>query len=158
MKENDLILDAIDAEIGDDRLAVSGTVPLDTPTDGLNLTIEARGPNLAAVVPKEIDQIEFAELPYDLSGKVSLADGFVSVQQLEYSTPRGHLAGQISVSISNPAQSGRFDLRAKGDYFSEFIPANPQFTPAAVNFRAFEIRLETTCRIVLECPRTSGSG
>ena len=134
MKENDLILDAIDAEIGDDRLAVSGTVPLDTPTDGLNLTIEARGPNLAAVVPKEIDQIEFAELPYDLSGKVSLADGFVSVQQLEYSTPRGHLAGQISVSISNPAQSGRFDLRAKGDNFSEFIPANPQFTPAAVNF------------------------
>ena len=134
MKDNELILDGIEAGIGADRLAVSGTIPVDTPTDGLNLTIEARGPNLAATVPKEFDQIEFGEHPYDLAGRISLADGVASLEQLRYSTPRGRLAGQLSVSIENPAQFGQFDLEAEGDNFSEFIPSRPEFTPAAVTF------------------------
>ena len=38
------------------------------------------------------------------------------------------------MSFLKPAQFGQFDLQAKGDNFSEFIPANPEFTPADVPF------------------------
>ena len=63
-----------------------------------------------------------------------LAGGVMSLRQLEFSTPRGHLAGQLSVSIRNPRQFGQFDLNAKGDKFDEFFPSTSAFRPAAVAF------------------------
>ena len=129
-----LTLEDVKAAIGADRLGLSGTIPLATPSDGLELAIRAKGPSLKAVVPVEIDLIEFAELPYEISGNIRLAAGVMSLRQLDYSTSRGRLYGQMQISTADPLQFGDFDLEASGDRLDEFLPPISNFSPAAVPF------------------------
>jgi uncharacterized protein involved in outer membrane biogenesis len=134
LTENGLKLDGVNALIGTNRLGLSGTIPLDTPTDGLNLSFTASGPDLGGVVPLQLAQLDFTELAYEIGGNIQLAQGLVSLRQLDFSTARGRLSGQISVSLENPRQFGQFDLKARGDNLAEFSPAMPDYTPAAVPF------------------------
>jgi uncharacterized protein involved in outer membrane biogenesis len=134
LTESGLTLHGIKALVGPDRLELSGTIPLDTPTDGLNLVITASGPNLRELIPLETGQLEFTEQPYQLAGKIQLAEGVVSVQQIDFATPQGHLSGQLSASLLNPRQFGQFDLKAKGDNLAEFSPSMPGYSPATVPF------------------------
>ncbi|MCP4332299.1 MAG: AsmA family protein [Gammaproteobacteria bacterium] len=134
LTENGLRLDGVNAMIGADRLGLSGTIPLDTPSDGLNLSVTASGPNLGGVVPLQLGQLDFTELAYEIGGNIQLAQGRMSLRQLNFSTPRGRLSGQLSVSLENPRQFGQFDLEASGDNLAEFSPAMPNYTPAAVPF------------------------
>ncbi len=134
LTENGLELDGVNAQIGADRLGLSGTMPLDTPTDGLDLSFTASGPNLGGVVPLHLAQLDFTELAYEIGGDIQLSQGLMSLRQLEFSTPRGRLSGQLSVSLENPRQFGQFDLEARGDNLAEFSPAIPNYTPAAVPF------------------------
>jgi len=129
-----LTLDAVSALVGPDRLQVSGTIPLDTPSDGLDLVIAASGPDLGAVVPVELEQIDFKALAYEISGNIQLAQGSMSLRQLEFSTPRGRLSGQLGISLENPRHSGQFDLKANGDDLGGFLPAIPGYAAAAVPF------------------------
>ncbi|MCP4875212.1 MAG: AsmA family protein [Gammaproteobacteria bacterium] len=129
-----LQLDAVNAEIGLDRLGLSGTIPLLTAGDGLSLVVTASGPDLGAIVPVKFDQIDFAEQAYEIGGKIQLTQGIMSLQQLDFSTPQGQLSGQLSVSLENPVQFGEFDIEAAGDNLAEFAPSTPDYTPAAVPF------------------------
>ena len=131
---NGLKLDGIKAMIGANRLGLSATIPLDTPTDGLNLSVTASGPNLGGIVPLQIEQLDFTELAYKIAGNIQLAKGLVSLRQLDFSTPRGRLSGELSISLENPDQFGQFDLEASGDNLAEFSPATSSYTPAAVPF------------------------
>jgi uncharacterized protein involved in outer membrane biogenesis len=134
LSENGLGLDNIVARIGSDHLQLSGTIPLDTPTDGLNLVIAADGPDLGALVPLKIDQFDLAGMKYALAGNIHLAQGVMSLRQLDFSVPPGRLAGQLSISLDNPLRFGQFDLKARGNNLAEFIPPLPDYTPAAVPF------------------------
>lgn len=134
LKAEVLTFDGMVAHIGPDRLGLSGTLPLDNPAEGLNLMVAASGPNLRKAVPAELVRFDFAEQPYDIAGNVRLAKGVLSLRQLDVSTARGRLSGQLSVSIEHPRQLGDFDLRASGDDLSEFSPSMPQYTPANVPF------------------------
>jgi len=129
-----LTLEDVKAAIGADRLGLSGTIPLATPSDGLELALSAKGPSLKAVVPVEIDLFDFAALPYEISGNIQLAAGIMSLRQLDYSTSRGRLSGQMQVSIADPLEFGDFDLEAKGNRLDEFFPSISDFSPAAVPF------------------------
>ena len=129
-----LALDSVEAQIGEDRFAASGTVPLDTPTEGLALALSASGPNLAAVVPVDAEQLDLTELSYDLSTKLKIDGGILSLQALDFSTPRGNLTGGLSIALDDPRASGQFDLRAKGDNLQEFAPSTRDYQPAAVAF------------------------
>jgi len=134
LTENGLKLDGVNALIGADRVGLSGTIPLDTPTDGLDLSVTASGPDLGAVIPLQLGQLDFTELAYKIGGNIQLAQGLMSLRQLDFSTARGRLSGQLSVSLENPRQFGQFDLEARGDNLAEFSPAMPYYTPAAVPF------------------------
>ena len=134
-----LALEGVEATIGADRLGLSGTIPLSTPGDGLELAINARGPSMKALVPVEIELFEFAELPYEISGNIQLAGGVMSLRQLDYSTSRGRLSGQMQVSLEKPLQFGNFDLEASGNKLDEFLPSISDFSPAAVPF-SFDAR------------------
>ena len=129
-----LVLDGVEAQVGENRLAASGTVPLDTPTEGLALSISASGPNLAAMIPLDKAQADFTELSYEVAANLALRDGLLTIEELEFSTPRGKLAGGFSVTLDDPRSSGRFDLRASGDNLDEFAPSTPEYQPAAVAF------------------------
>jgi uncharacterized protein involved in outer membrane biogenesis len=134
LTEKGLTLGTVKALVGSDRLELSGTIPLDTPSDGLNLAITASGPNLGNVVPRELDQLQFTEQPYEIAGNIQLSHEILSVRQLDFSTPRVHLAGQLSVSLENPRQFGQFDLKGNGDNFAEFSPSVPEYNPVTVPF------------------------
>ncbi|MGD8840037.1 MAG: AsmA-like C-terminal region-containing protein [Gammaproteobacteria bacterium] len=129
-----LVLDNIKARIGDDRLGVSGTIPLQNPTEGLSLAINAAGPNLRKTVPVEMGQFEIAERPYEIAGKIRLAKGILSLHQLDFAASRGKLTGQLRIAIDDPRRFGEFDLRANGKDLREFSPSMPQYTPASVPF------------------------
>jgi uncharacterized protein involved in outer membrane biogenesis len=134
LTEEGLKLDGIDALVGADKLGVSGTIPLDTPGDGLNLVVAASGPDLGALVPLKIDQFDLAGLDYELAGNIQLARGVLSLRELDFAIPPGRLAGRLSVSLDNPVEFGEFDLEASGNNLAEFLPATPAYTPAAVPF------------------------
>jgi len=134
LTESGLKLDGVKALIGADRLGLSGTIPLDTPTDGLDLSFTASGPDLGGIVLLQLAQLDFTDLAYEIGGNIQLGQGLISLRQLNFSTPRGRLSGQLSVSLENPSQFGQFDLEARGDNLAEFSPAIPDYTPAAVPF------------------------
>ena len=134
LTEKGLTLDGIKASIGPDRLGLNGTIPLDTPTEGLNLAITASGPNLGKVIPVDPDQVDFADEPYDIAGNINMTGGVMSVRQLEFSLPHGRLSGELSVSLENPRHFGQYDLKAKGDNLAEFAPLVPVYSPPKVPF------------------------
>ncbi|MDC1287401.1 AsmA family protein [Gammaproteobacteria bacterium] len=134
LDKNGLALDDVKAAIGADRLGVSGSIPLDTPLDGLNLVIAASGTNLAGLVPFEIEQIDLNKLAYKIDGNIQLAGGILSLRKLDFSTPRGRVAGDLSISLADPHKFGQFDLEAHGDKLDEFVVALPDYQPAAVPF------------------------
>jgi len=134
LTENGLTLDGVKALIGSDRLELSGTIPLDTAGEGLNLVVTASGPDLGGVIPLQIDQLEFNHLPYEIGSNIQLTQGVVSLRQLNFSMPQGRLSGDLSVSLENPRQFGQFDLEASGNNLAEFVPSTPGYTPAAVPF------------------------
>jgi uncharacterized protein involved in outer membrane biogenesis len=129
-----LLLDGIEARIGADRVGVSGTIPLETPTEGLDLAVTASGPNLRNTVPAELNQFDFAEQPFDIAGEIGLAKGILSLRQLEVSAPRGRLSGQVNVAIDNPRRFGEFDLKASGSDLAEFSASMLEYRPANVAF------------------------
>ncbi len=129
-----LALDGVEAQIGDDRLQISGRIPLDTPTDGLDIAVAAKGPNLRAAIPPELRTLDFAELPYDISGGIKLAGGSLSLHQLNLALPRGHIGGEVQLSLADPLEFGQFDLDAKGTRLDEILPPIENFRPAAVAF------------------------
>jgi len=59
----------------------------------------------------------------------------MSLRQLDFSTARGRLSGQLSVSLEDPLQFGQFDLKASGDNLAGFSPVMPNYTPAEVPFK-----------------------
>jgi len=134
LTEKGLTLDGVNALIGSDRLGLSGTIPLDTPTDGLNLNVTASGPDLGRIIQWEYGQLEFKEQPYEINGNIQLAQGVRSLRKLDFSTPRDRLTGQLSLSLENPRQFGKFDLTANGDSFGNLWPSMSGYTPAAVPF------------------------
>jgi uncharacterized protein involved in outer membrane biogenesis len=134
LDEHGLVLDNVKTSIGPDRLELSGVIPLGKPVDGLDLTIAAKGPDLDAFVPIEFDQFDIKDTPYEMGGNLKLVSGTLSVGQLNFSTPRGSLKGNLSVSLEDPRKFGRFDLTASGDNFDEFVPAQLEYRPAAVPF------------------------
>ncbi|MDH3451291.1 MAG: AsmA family protein, partial [Gammaproteobacteria bacterium] len=133
--QDGLVLDAVKAAVGPDRLTLSGTVPLATPSNGLRLEIAASGPNLAALVPPELDQLDIDQTPYELAGNIVLADDKISVQRLSFSTAKGSLRGELILALRDPRTFGRFDLQGSGINLDEFVPAMPQYQPAPVSFQ-----------------------
>ncbi len=134
LDQNGLVLDGVKATIGADRLELSGTIPLDTPVDGLELTVAAQGSNLDQFVPIEFDQFDIKDVPFKIGGKIQLAEGILSVEQLIFSAPRGSMTGELSVDLEDPRKFGRFDLKASGDDLKAFTPTMPGYRPAAVPF------------------------
>ena len=127
-------LDGVKAAIGADRLELSGTIPLDTPVDGLDLTVAAHGPNLNQFVPIESGQFDIKDAPFKIGGRIQLAEGILSLRQLSFSVPRGGLTGDLSVVLEDPHKFGQFDLKASGDDLDAFTPTMPGYRPAAVPF------------------------
>jgi len=129
-----LKLDGVKTLIGEDKADISGLIPLDTPTEGLELTITASGPNLGEVLPLDPEQIDFADRPYDITGNIQIAKGTVSLRKLKFAVPPNQLSGEMSVSLENPLHLGQFDLKAKGNNLAEIVPATPRYTPPTVAF------------------------
>jgi uncharacterized protein involved in outer membrane biogenesis len=134
LTEKGLTLDDVKALVGSDRIQLSGTIPLDTPTDGLHLTINSSGPNLGGIIPLESAQLDFKDLAYQVDGSIQLTQGVLSIRQLDFSTARGQLSGELSISLENPRHFGQFNLMAKGDNFAKFLPPIPNYSPASVPF------------------------
>jgi uncharacterized protein involved in outer membrane biogenesis len=134
LTKDGLGLDDVNAQIGTDSLGLSGTIPLDTPTEGLQLSVTASGVNLGGIIPLQPAQVDFTDLAYEIEGKIQLGQGLVSLRELDFSTKRGRLSGDLSVSLENPGQFGQFDLEAWGDNLADFAPATSAYTPAAVPF------------------------
>ncbi len=134
LDQNGLVLDGVKVTIGADRLELSGTIPLDTPVDGLELTVAAQGSNLDQFVPIEFDQFDIKDVPFKIGGKIQLAERILSVKQLIFSAPRGSMTGELSVDLEDPRKFGRFDLKASGDDLDAFSPTMPWYRPAAVPF------------------------
>ena len=129
-----LVLDGVKATIGEDRLELSGTIPLDTSVDGLELTVAAQGSNLDQFVPIEFDQFDIKDAPFKIGGKIQLAEGILSVEQLIFSASRGSMTGELRVVLEDPRKFGQFDLKASGDDLKAFTPTMPEYRPAAVPF------------------------
>ena len=134
LEPSGLKLSGVAAGIGPDRMTVDGTIPLDTPTEGLRLDLTAKGPNLAKLLPTELDHIKVAETPYEVAAHIELAAGLLSVKQLDFSAAKGNIKGDVSILMSDPRAQGRFDLAGYGNNLSEFVPTLPQYQPAPVAF------------------------
>ncbi|MCP4472275.1 MAG: AsmA family protein [Gammaproteobacteria bacterium] len=134
LTEKGLKLDGVKALIGPDRLGLSGTIPLDIPSEGPNLVVTASGPDLGRIISLQNERLELKEQSYEIKGNIQLAEGILSLRKLDFSTPRDSLSGELSVSLQNPRQFGQFDLTAHGDNFGRFWPPIPDYTPAAVPF------------------------
>ena len=61
-----LVLDTVKVAVGANQLQLSGTIPVETPTDGLELTIAAKGPNLHQLLPIEPEQFDIRDLAFDI--------------------------------------------------------------------------------------------
>ena len=129
-----LVLDGVAAKVGSDRLEVSGTVPLETPTEGLKLTVTASGPSLRNTVPAGLVEFDFADQPFAIVTEIRLAKGILSLPQIDISAPRGKIVGQLSIALDNPRRFGEFDLRANGSDLTEFSASMLDYRPASVAF------------------------
>ena len=134
LSDEGLKLDGVNAMIGADSFSVSGNVPLDTPTDGLELAVSASGPDLGNLLSLQDQQIDISEMSYDIASNLRMSEGILEMKDFGFKTPRGRFSGQVSISVLNPLQFGSFDLKAEGDNLQEFLPPIPGYIPAAVSF------------------------
>jgi len=129
-------LDKVVTAIGDNKLALSGTIGTKGSLKGTDLELDLDGPNLAEFLPAEFTgDLEFSTSPFELSAELSVTETSLAIQRLNFSAARGRLRGDVSLLLDELPFAGRFSLTMDGKDLDEMIPNTPRFKPAAVPFQ-----------------------
>lgn len=123
----------LDAKLGDNIVALDGTISRSRDFVGTRVTFSARGPNLADVVA-DTAALDFADGPFDVSGKAELLDDVVRLERVraEVAGAKAELDAEISLPLESAA--GRFNFAASGPNLRTVLPARPRWEPTDVPF------------------------
>lgn len=121
------------ARLGDGRVEFDGLISRATDFSGTRGAFAAAGPHLEQLLP-DIEALDFATGPFEVSGSAELQADAVRLQQVTIEVAGADATVDADIGLPLETGSGHFDIAIKGPSLRAVVPKRPRWTPSEAPF------------------------